>query len=1030
VLATAIALCSLVLYAPPAAAAPARAGLISAAGHVRVVSLGSQPGHPAAGPRTVYPRRSLDPAAERAAKQRAAQGLQAGAPTTVAAPLAGVFNNLNQPGFSASDEGWCCVPPDPTGAIGPSHYVEMVNNLIGVYSRSNLGLLSSMDSAAFTAAPAGLTISDPQIEWDFQGNRWFYLAVAFSSDFLNNYLVFGWSKTADPSDLNAGWCRFGIPAGSGLNDFPKLGHDNNFLFFGSNLYDGSNSKLPFVTADIFAVFKPSSGDASCTGPSAYHFADATHLLRNADGSLADTPVPANTLYASQTGYIVAAHSPLTLPAGPRAKVMVWHMTLQGGVPVLVADGDIAVGSFDVPADVPQPGAPLDTLDGQLTQAVAQRDPDAGGAEAIWTQHTVAGAGGRSALRWYELLPAGLAARQQGQIDSTTDFVFNGAISPSVSGNDAVADYNRASAGLTPVIGARSRVGSTPLGTMDPGELALGTSTDVDQDISCSAPYGPPCRWGDYAGATPDPVNPGVVWGSNMVTGPWFLGFPQWTTRNFAVATGAAAADFTLSAAPASQSVTAGAGAAYTVTVNPLGGFGGQVSLGVSGLPTGAAGTFSPNPTTTNSNLAVTTDPSTPAGTYPLTITGTSGSLTRTTSITLVVTAASGPDFSLSASPASGTVGQGVSATSYSVTVNPINGFSSPVSLAVSGLPAGASATFDVNPTTTTSNLSVGIDSTAPAGSYLLTITGAAGGLTRSTTVTLVVAGDFALSAAPASRTVGQGVNATSYSLTISPINGFSSSVNLGVAGLPVGAAASFSPNPATTASTLNVTIDSTTPVGTYVLTITGSSGGLSHSTTVSLVVNADFAISVSPASQSVTGQGTATYTVGVTPLNGFSGTVSLAVSGVPAGASAAFNPNPTSTSSTLTVSVGPSTPAGSYTLTVTGTAGLSHSTTVTLVVNADFTLSAAPATITVPAGGKGSDVVTIQPLNGFSGSVTLSLSGQPAKSVVSFTPNPATTSSTLSLKLNPRTAAGTYMLTITGTSGGLTHSTTVFLVVN
>jgi hypothetical protein len=346
------------------------------------------------------------------------------------------------------------------------------------------------------------------------------------------------------------------------------------------------------------------------------------------------------------------------------------------------------------------------------------------------------------------------------------------------------------------------------------------------------------------------------------------------------------------------------------------------------------------------------------------------------------------------------------------------------------VPAGASATFDVNPTTTTSNLSVSIDSTASAGSYLLTITGAAGGLTRSTTVTLVVAGDFALSAAPASRTVGQGVNATSYSLTISPINGFSSSVNLGVAGLPVGAAASFSPNPATTASTLNVTIDSTTPAGTYVLTITGSSGSLTHSTTVSLLVNADFAITAAPASQSVTGQGTATYTVGVTPLNGFSGTVSLAVSGVPAGASASFSPNPASTSSTLTATVGPSTPAGSYTLTVTGTAGLSHSTTVTLVVLADFTLSASPATLTVAAGGKGSDVVTIQPLNGFSGSVTLSLSGQPAKSVVSFSPNPATTSSTLSLKLNPRTAAGTYMLTITGTSGGLTHSTTVFLVVN
>ena len=77
----------------------------------------------------------------------------------------------------------------------------------------------------------------------------------------------------------------------------------------------------------------------------------------------------------------------------------------GGTPALVSDGDVAVPTFDIPAPVPQPGTSdtLDSLDARLTQAVAVNDPGAGGAKGIWTQHTVAGPGGRSVVRWYEIL---------------------------------------------------------------------------------------------------------------------------------------------------------------------------------------------------------------------------------------------------------------------------------------------------------------------------------------------------------------------------------------------------------------------------------------------------------------------------------------------------------------------------------------------------------------------------------------------------------------------------------------------------
>jgi fibronectin type 3 domain-containing protein len=103
------------------------------------------------------------------------------------------------------------------------------------------------------------------------------------------------------------------------------------------------------------------------------------------------------------------------------------------------------------------------------------------------------------------------------------------------------------------------------------------------------------------------------------------------------ATPQAPPDFSLSASPSSRSVTRGNSTTYTITINGLNGFSGSVSLKVSGLPSKTSSSFSPNPATTTSTLTVGTRPKAPRGTYPLTITGTSGGLTHTTSVTLTIT---------------------------------------------------------------------------------------------------------------------------------------------------------------------------------------------------------------------------------------------------------------------------------------------------------------------------------------------------------------------------------------------------------
>ncbi len=83
--------------------------------------------------------------------------------------------------------------------------------------------------------------------------------------------------------------------------------------------------------------------------------------------------------------------------------------------------------------------------------------------------------------------------------------------------------------------------------------------------------------------------------------------------------------------------------------------------------------------------------------------------------------------------------------------------------------------------------------------------------------------------------------------------------------------------------------------------------------------------------------GSTSYTIGVSAVNGFSGSVSLTVTGLPANSSSAFNANPVSVpaanTSTLTVTTSSSTKQGSYTLTVSASSGLLlHSTTVALQV--------------------------------------------------------------------------------------------------
>jgi hypothetical protein len=225
---------------------------------------------------------------------------------------------------------------------------------------------------------------------------------------------------------------------------------------------------------------------------------------------------------------------------------------------------------------------------------------------------------------------------------------------------------------------------------------------------------------------------------------------------------------------------------------------------------------------------------------------------------------------------------------------------------------------------------------APPGYYMLFILNNSGVPSVASFVQVTATqADFSVAATPSSRTVSRGTG-TSYTVSVTPSNGFTGSVSFSVTGLPSGATASFAPSSVSDSgsSTLTVNTLSSTPTGTYTLTLSATSGTLTHSTQVKLAV-ADFSISVSPSSQTVRRNSSTTYTVTVSPLGPFSAIATFSVTGLPARTSASFSPTtvPGSGSSTLTLSARAKARRGTYSLKVTATGGgLAHSTNVSLVI--------------------------------------------------------------------------------------------------
>src|SRR5437899_726442 len=330
---------------------------------------------------------------------------------------------------------------------------------------------------------------------------------------------------------------------------------------------------------------------------------------------------------------------------------------------------------------------------------------------------------------------------------------------------------------------------------------------------------------------------------------------------------------------------------------------------------------------------------------------------------------------------------------------------------------------------------------------------------------LAASPDFTMAANPSNQTVVAGSSGKSL-IILTSINGFSGVVNLATSPPPLCASCpGWGLNSSsvklssggTASSTLTFTSTAGTPPRSWVVTVTGTSGSLSHSVNVAFTVVSssppDFYFPGSnPRLLRVVQGGQNVSTIFVTPINGFTGAVSLTPTIYPLGSpGVSITLNPTtvqlpgtgyrdgSSTSMLTPSASAGASLHCHNSALTGTSGtLSHTLFGNFFVTAppprDFTITANPSNLTIPPGSTATSTVTLASVNGFNGTISLQTSPAPLCpslqcSTWSISPTsvklPRNGTATATLTIVAGTQCGGGNITVTGTSGSLSHSVLV-----
>jgi hypothetical protein len=592
------------------------------------------------------------------------------------------FDGIPFPGVGCS-----CAPPDTNGAVGKTQYVQIVNEGYQVFDKNTGASVLGPNSissiwSGFGGACQNFGSGDPVVLYDQLADRWIISQFAHSTS--TGPITDECVAVSATGDATGTYFRYGFHLGSNFFDYPHLSVWPDGYYMSMNVFNAAGTS--YLGPQAFAFNR----SAMLTGASASFVSPVGPL-----GGTVDPFLPANL----DGPTLPPAGAPATFVGFPgqssNPNYTTYHFHADFTTPAnstftTFANPPAAAFTALCPttrACVPQNGVTsannLDGIGDRLMFRLAYRN--FGNHESVVGNYTVS-ASGVAGVRWFELrnVTSGPVTKfQESTYQPDTTWRWMGSVAMDGQGNMALG-FSASSSAIKPQLRYAGRLATDPLNTLGRGEAHLFDGAGSQS--------GSGNRWGDYSSLTVDPIDDSTFWYTNEYYAAngsfnWRtrIGSFKLTTANptptptatatatpaatataTATATPAATAtatatptatatatatptatptptpapNFTLSVSPSSVTLPrAGGTATYNVTINRTNGFNSAVTFTVTGLPSGATGTFVPNPGTTTTRLTVIVPASSARGTYTLTITGKGGTpqLTRTVSATLIKT---------------------------------------------------------------------------------------------------------------------------------------------------------------------------------------------------------------------------------------------------------------------------------------------------------------------------------------------------------------------------------------------------------
>ena len=569
------------------------------------------------------------------------QGLSATQSSSSIILLSG-FNGLDQ------TQSCACVPPDVQIAAGPNQVVEMVNLEGEVFTKQGVSNRTFSLSTFFRTGVD--TISDPKVLFDAPSGRWFSSVL----DISLNSISLGVSST---SDANGGWVLYSISAGSFVPDQPILGISDDKLAVAANDFSGNT----FVGSQ-FWILNKSQLVAGVT----------TNFFTSGANSGVFSVHPVHSLSSTTTQFMISevvSHRIISTTS-----LRLFSVTGVPGVStVSVATNDLSVSTIgtlsgSAPPGGVQPGtsATVNTNDIRIQVAVWYKNATWLGLDDACTP--TGDTQIRSCIRLVKIATVGSPTISQDfDFGANQEYVYYPAVSMDKNGN-LVTVYGYSNGTIFPSIAITGQLATDPTRSLAPPHtLKTGDAADTST------------RYGDYFGAALDPSDPSVVWVNgeyhNSSTGSCQSFGSCWST--FIGST--SMTGFNMSASPIRLS--AASGASSTLSFTSINRFAGLVSITTT-KPKGIMAS-SPQPVNVTSGRVSSTQLSfsvastLPPGNYTVNMTGSNGTLSRATSLTLTVF----PDFEIALACSCNTV-TAVTGSQFqeSLTLSGVNGFSGTVGL--------------------------------------------------------------------------------------------------------------------------------------------------------------------------------------------------------------------------------------------------------------------------------------------------------------------------------------------------------------